>query len=218
MDKEKIETLNAAVLQMRGNMGKYVQLGSHPKFIEVQEQLKLHDYKACTSLICAHPVQLLESGFYDKHRSLCTKCEKKPAAVSAAAEQQKHDARAVVDATVTTAPSMHTETEAINNCLVPLHAAAGIKCLVNFEFRNADTMAWRGSWTDTPGVYLGQQVKSDGLYKECKEGGKVRKPNNSDYGDGGGRASFAHCKGYEIMAMIFVKSRFVDATSDERKR
>ena len=94
---------------------------------------------------------------------------------------------------------------------MPLHAAAGIECRVNYEFREADTIARRASWTDVPGVYLGEQVKSNGVYGKDKDGVRRRKPNNSSqYTDGGGVAQFASCTGYGTMAMIFVKSRFKD--------
>ena len=99
---------------------------------------------------------------------------------------------------------------------MPLHAAAGIECRVNYEFREADTIARRASWTDVPGVYLGEQVKSNGVYGKDKDGVRRRKPNNSSqYTDGGGVAQFASCTGYGTMAMIFVKSRFKDEESDE---
>ena len=222
LTKEEIEQYNAQVIDIRENkMGKYVRLGRHPEFMAIEEKIKPHKYKACSATNCRHPVQPFSGFFKDtgKADNLATKCRTcalNPAATAAAAKQATRNANAAVAATVAEAPPTHTETEAINNCLVPLHAAAGIECRVNYEFREADTIARRASWTDVPGVYLGEQVKSDGVYGKDKDGVRRRKPNNSSqYTDGGGVAQFASCTGYGTMAMIFVKSRFKDEESDE---
>jgi len=219
LTKEKIEQYNAEVIELRKpeNMGSRKNLGRVPEFITLQVNLAEHEYKACSSLICRCPVKPIKTGFSkssnaDGYQSFCKACDNNPA-VAAASKQQKRRATEVTDATVTTAPFMHTETEAINNCLAPLHEAAGMTHLINYEFRKADTMARRESWMAPPNFYLPEQVKSDGFYRSD---GVTHKPNNSSqYTDGGGVAKFNQCKGYEGMAMIFVKSRFVDATSDE---
>ena len=221
LTKEKIEQFNAQVIEMRKpeNMGSRKVLGSVPDFKALQATLAKHDFKACSSLICQCPVKLKETGFCkssgmaDGYNTKCRACDNNPSEVAAAAKQQKRRATEVTDATVTEAPRMHTETEAIHNCLAPLHEEAGITHLVNYEFRKADTMARRESWNAPPNFYLPEQIKSDGLYRDD---GVTRKPNNSSrFTDGGGVAKFGKCTGYEGMVMIFVKSRFVDATSDE---
>ena len=217
LEKEEIEAFKERVIDIRENkMGTRVQLGPHPEFKAIQEELKPHGYKACSVTNCRHPVQPF-SGFSkngDKLQSRCKTCANNPAA-SAAAKQATHNSNAAVAATVPKVSQIEVESEAINNCLMPLHEEAGIKCLINYEFRRADTIARRDSWMAAPGVYLAEQVKADGLYKEDKDGVRPRKPNNSKSRDGGGVAKFSHCMGYSTMAMIFVKSRFVDATGDE---
>jgi len=219
LTKEKIEQYNAEVIELRKpeNMGSRKVLGYVPEFKILLETLAEHEYKACSSLICRCPVKPIKAGFSkdkgndDGYNSKCKACDNNPA-VAAASKQQKRRATEVTDATVTTAPFMHTETEAINNCLAPLHEAAGMAHLINLEFRKADTMARRESWMAPPNFYLPEQVKADGFYRSD---GVTRKPNNSSWStDGGGRATFNDCLGYEGMVMIFVKSRFADATSD----
>jgi predicted adenine nucleotide alpha hydrolase (AANH) superfamily ATPase len=215
-----VEEWNEQVLAMRKpkNMGSRKKLAYLPEFKALQSMLSKHGYKACSSLVCQSPVKQMESGFCkhrgmaDGHNTKCNMCDHDPD-VAAAAKQQKRRAREVTDATVGKMSQIDTETEAINNCLAPLHEAAGMKHLINYEFRKADTMARRESWMAPPNLYLPEQVKSEGVYR-CD--GVTRKPNNSSRTmDGGGRAVFSDCMGYESMVMIFVKSRFVDATSDE---
>ena len=167
LEKAQLDDYNERVKEIRDNMGEYRTLGRVPAFKELQTQLREHGYKACSSLICGCPVQLMTSGFSkddikaDGLNTRCKKCEHNPT-VSAAAEKRKREARADVDAKETVAPHMLTETGAVNNCLVPLLTEAGMECLVTPEFRRADMAARRDSWTDVEDAYLQVQVKTDG--------------------------------------------------------
>ena len=210
LERAEIDDYNERVKEIRENMGRYRQLGYVPAFKELQTHLQERGYKACSSLICDCPVQLMTSGFYkddqtaDGLTAKCKRCNNNPAA-HAAAEKRKREARVDMEAKGVKVSNSETETEAVNNCLVPLLTEAGMECLVTPEFRRADMAARRDSWTDVEDAYLQVQVKADGVYRDD---GVTPKPNNTSlYKYGGGVAQFGHCMGYEHMAMIFVKSR-----------
>jgi hypothetical protein len=191
-------------------------MGKDPAFKTLKEECLEKGYKPCCSLACRNPVRPT-SGFStdnknktDNFTSRCSACthgvgEKE---ASAAGRKRKRKRNEEVDATVASEAKGNVEDEAVEKCLVPLLRSLGRDPHVNAEFRRADMGARpRERSAERGDEYMQIQVKTDGAYEKD---GKTPKPNNSKHhSQGGGVASFHHCKGYADMAMLFVKTREV---------
>ena len=187
--------------------GNYTQLASDPAFKKLQAELKELDLKACSSWSCLLPIQHTTQ-FYkmgdglQPQCKLCTNGEGRRASAAAGKRANMAVANAVA-ADEDKKSSIDVENVA-SDWLILKMATRGIELPKNGEFRTADNGARLvGSMEDW---WLQVQIKANGPYKKD---GKTPFPNDRSHD--GGRAHFAHCKGYAGMLMIFAKTRIADA-------
>ena len=182
-------------------------LGRNQGFKTLRVDCAAHGLKPCGSRICSHPIQPF-SGFSkdksttDGFKSVCKRCADDPA-VAQASKKQKLAFRQALDTAPQPTSTSNTEDVARDTLVIPGLAEEGIECSATLEFRTADLAArYAGSDVD---AWMCIQLKTDGVYKSD---GVTPKPNDRSHpNDGGGRATFHHCTGYEGMLIIFVKSR-----------
>ena len=72
-----LDCLNAAVLHLRNNMGKYIDLGKMPGFKKISQEAERFGLGVCSSLICQRPVKNRSEFRKDanKHCKICMRKE-----------------------------------------------------------------------------------------------------------------------------------------------
>jgi len=204
--KSHIHQLTEQVLYLRNNMREQVDLGKMPGFKEIKEEAQMFGLSVCSCLVCTDPVKDATL-FTTRAGGLCGLCNAclKPEnqlAHKKATERRKEEARQVVQQRQVRTSTSETETEVMQNYLVPvLKKEYDIE--VSPEFRVSDLSARLLGMIN----YIQIQLKTDGAFD--KDGRP--KPDNRSHKKGDvGRATFYHTLGYLLMLMIFIKTRLVD--------
>lgn len=180
-------------------------IGLSKAFKKLAARCAKHGYKPCSSLVCKEgvlPVAMFckNAKSSDGLMLKCKTCDNDP--VVAAASRERKQATGATLRTTTVFDAVGVEDEAREYLIAELKER-GVEAVATSEFRLADVAVRLSDWP--AGMWLRVQLKANGLYKKH---GKTPKPNNRSHPDnGGGRAAFAHCNGYDGLLMVFVKSR-----------
>jgi hypothetical protein len=122
-----------------------------------------------------------------------------PGLIKRAKEERRKQAAGEVDVLHCKPPNGNLEDQVMRDILVP-GLQDSFTCVVMPEHRRADL----GILIED--LYIQIQLKTNGPYKT----NGTLKPDNCRSKNGGGRAIFTDCSGYENMLITFIKLRIVD--------
>jgi len=202
-----VSELTEKILYLRNNMGTIVDLGYMPEFKEIKQEAQMFGLSVCSCLVCTDPVKDARLFSTAGSRGLETRCnvclkQENRLAQKKAKERRKEEARKTVNERQVQSSTSETETEVMQNYLVPV-LKKEYEIEVSPEFRVSDLSARSRGMIN----YIQIQLKTDGAFHED---GRPKLDNRSHKEGDVGRAFFHHALGYLLMLMVFIKTRLVD--------